>query len=256
MKAKTIAIYMFSILLFIYGTIVKIKSPASQFFIFWILLAALLIFYNKKKFKLNPITRKLIFSSSLIFLVFFIVIQVQILMSFKTRAEENLDYIIILGTEIIGNQPSQNLKLRLDKGIEYLNQNPKTKVIVTGGRVSNPDYSEAEVMAKYLLKNAIDPSKIIMEQKSTRTIENMNFSKVLMEYDWKHEGSMGIRQESKKSPSYAILTNNFHMKRALVIAKKLGLNQVQSISASSDRILLVNSLTREFFAFIKYWILD
>lgn len=95
------------------------------------------------------------------------------------------------------------LKYRLDKAVEYLNENPDTVCIVSGGQGSNEPWSEAEGMARYLQEKGIDTARILTEDQSQTTGQNITNSKKLM----------------KEGASVGIVTNNFHVFRALQIAK-------------------------------------
>ena len=64
----------------------------------------------------------------------------------NTEGKPGLDYIIVLGAQIYERGPSAVLRFRLDKAVEYLNENPQTKCIVSGGKGSNEPCSEAEGM--------------------------------------------------------------------------------------------------------------
>ena len=71
---------------------------------------------------------------------------------------------------------------RLDKTIEYVNnQEKESKIIVSGGQGRGEDISEAQAMKKYLVNNGIKEELIIMENKSTSTNENLIFSKAIIE---------------------------------------------------------------------------
>ena len=94
---------------------------------------------------------------------------------------DNLDYLIVLGAQVYKNGPSPVLKFRLDKAYEYLSANPETRCIVTGGQGSNEPFTEASCMADYLVKRGIDSGRIILEDKSTTTAQNLTNSN---EYRW------------------------------------------------------------------------
>lgn len=114
-----------------------------------------------------------------------------------------LDYIIVLGAQVRKDGPSPVLKYRLDKAVEYLNENPDTVCIVSGGQGSNEPWTEAEGMAQYLQEKGIDTARILTEDQSQTTEQNITNSKMLM----------------KEGASVGIVTNNFHVFRALQIAK-------------------------------------
>ena len=159
---------------------------------------------------------------------------------FTASGSKNLDYIIVLGAQVRENGPSVALRYRLDAAIGYLNENPNTICIVSGGQGANEPFSEAEGMAEYLLQNGIKNSRIILEDKSTSTVENLKYSKVLM---------------SSSYDSVGIVTNNFHMFRAIQIAKAQGLNNVCGIAANSNVMYLPNNVLRECLAILKDWVM-
>lgn len=89
---------------------------------------------------------------------------------FKSR---KLDYIIVLGAGIKGEQVTPLLASRIDQGIEILKKNPKALLIMSGGQGKGEDIPEGEAMARYAINKGIDESKIIIEDKSTNTKENL-----------------------------------------------------------------------------------
>ena len=90
-------------------------------------------------------------------------------------------------------------------------------------------------MANYLMQKGIDKDRIRKEESSQNTIQNIRFSMALME----EESSVGI------------ITNNFHLFRALAITKKQGLSNCVGIPADSKAIYLPNNMLREFFGILK-----
>ena len=112
--------------------------------------------------------------------------------------------------------------------------------IVSGGKGANEPFSEAESMAEYLLKNGIEKSRIILEDKSTNTVENIRNSKALMDMSYRNVG---------------IVTNNFHMFRAVQIAKAQGLKGVCGIAANSSVLYLPNNVLRECGGILKDWMM-
>jgi uncharacterized SAM-binding protein YcdF (DUF218 family) len=169
-------------------------------------------------------------------LVIFLVIEGCILSGFREKGKENLDYIIVLGAQVYENGPSMVLKFRLDQAIEYLQDNPETTCIVSGGQGYNEPFAEAVGMADYLEKNGISKERIILEDKSKNTKQNIANSMQLMP-----EGA-----------SVGIVTNNFHVFRALQTAKREGLENVCAIAADTTKLYLPNNMLREFFGVIKF----
>lgn len=155
---------------------------------------------------------------------------------FGEQAQPGADYMIVLGAQWKSHGPSYVLQKRLDAAVEYLRMNPDTVVIVSGGQGSNEPMAEAAGMAVYLENAGIDPERIVQEGRSTNTSENLEFSAVFLD---------------KAQDSVVIVTNNFHVYRALGIARKKGYAKVEGLSAGSYPAMLPNNLLREFFGVVK-----
>lgn len=169
-------------------------------------------------------------------MVLLLIIEGMIVSEFRATAQAGADYVIILGAQWKTSGPSYVLQKRLDKAIEYLNANPETKVIVSGGQGYDEPISEAEGMKGYLEAAGIEPERILMEDASTNTTQNLIFSGELL---------------NKSDDSVVIITNNFHMFRALAIARKQGYTHVEGLSAGTYPITVPNNLLREAFGVVK-----
>jgi uncharacterized SAM-binding protein YcdF (DUF218 family) len=173
-------------------------------------------------------------------LALFLTLQGLILSGSHTDAAE-ADCIIILGAGLRNGAPSLILQRRLNAAIGYLHEHGDVPVVVTGGLDRNETITEAESMFRYLVNHGVDESLIIKEEKSTSTRENLAFAVALME-------EHGLSAERIK---VAVVTNEFHLYRAKLIAKKLGLDAV-GISAETP-YLNVRALYsfREAFALLR-----
>lgn len=117
--------------------------------------------------------------------------------------------LIVLGCKVYGEHASRSLRERLDAALIYLEENLDSQCIVSGGMGEGEKISEAECMYRYLIKKGIHSSRIIKEDKSTSTRENLRFSKKIIE-------------EKGLSKNIAIATSDYHQYRASKIAKTLG----------------------------------
>lgn len=159
-----------------------------------------------------------------------------ILSQYHAQGEAGLDYIIVLGAQMRQTGPSFVLKCRLDKAYEYLIDNENTICIVSGGQGSNEPCSEAQGMYEYLVGKGIAASRIVMEDQSTDTSENIAYSaRLIGDYD----------------ASVGIVTNNFHVFRSVQLARHAGFHNVCGIAATSDIYFQINNLVREFFGIMK-----
>lgn len=158
----------------------------------------------------------------------------------QMNATYDADYIIVLGSKVNGTKPSYSLQYRIDKAAEYLKSHEKAIAIVSGGKGKGEDISEALAMKNELMKLNIAEDRIIMEDKSTSTDENIKFSKPL------------IPDNMKKG---MIVTNDFHMFRAKKIAAKQGL-QLEGLPAATPKRIVIPSNIREYLAITQYWFMD
>lgn len=153
------------------------------------------------------------------------------------KPEPGADYIIVLGARVNGTKVSRNLKYRLDAAMDYLEDNPGCKVVVTGGQGKGEDITEGQAMEDYLVQNGIDPGIIFKEEKSKNTEENLKYSMDI------------IKDQSAK---VVVASNNFHIYRAKKIALEQGYKNVSGIGSSTVIFTIPNCYLREAFAVIKY----
>lgn len=163
-------------------------------------------------------------------------IQVLIFSQFRKHVKKELPYIIVLGAQMKLHGPSKILKRRLEIACEYLMDNIKTVVIVSGGQGSNEPMSEAEGMERYLIEKGIEPDRILKEELSVNTHQNLVFSKNLY-----------LRAVSE----IGIVSSNFHIFRAKKLALKAGFQKVYGLPAYSEPLMLLNHTSREVCGIIK-----
>lgn len=159
---------------------------------------------------------------------------------YMAEPQTGCDYIIILGAQVRGNKPSATLKYRLDKGYEYLEEHPETKAVLSGGQGPDEIMTEAEAMHIYLVQKGIAEERLILEDESHSTYENLINSFKLIDAE-------------KEDAVICVVSNRFHILRAQIQAKKLG-RQVGGIGAKSYLYLIPNYYFREFFAVAKEFI--
>lgn len=214
----------------------------STFFLIWGVIAVVcgvlsLLFAHQEWLVCLPKWIKVSFvSCCMIGLLLLGIVEGLIFSQFADKPQPEADYVLILGAQWKANGPSYVLQKRLDAAIAYLESNPDTMVIVSGGQGSNEHISEAVGMQSYLVEKGIAEERILMEDKSTSTVENLMFSENLLD---------------KENDRVVLVTNNFHMFRAEQIARKYGYKHVEGLAAASYPAMLPNNLLREFFAIIK-----
>lgn len=119
--------------------------------------------------------------------------------------------VIVLGCEVKGEQPSRMLLGRMDTAVRFLRENADTICVVSGGKGENESVSEAVCMFRYMTACGIEPSRILLEDRSTSTRENLLFTSEILRKN-------GLKTE------VAIVTNEFHACRANLIARACGLH--------------------------------
>jgi uncharacterized SAM-binding protein YcdF (DUF218 family) len=154
------------------------------------------------------------------------------------KGEKDLDYLLVLGAQVRGDVVSQALEDRLVAARDYLEENPETKAVLSGGQGTGENISEAQAMYDWLTAQGIDKERLIMEARSTSTWENMTFSKALLPED---AGEIRV----------GIVTNNFHVYRGVKLAKACGFTKAQGIAGESHSLLQLHFLVREAFALAK-----
>ena len=170
----------------------------------------------------------------------FFVLEGLVISGMSSKPQKELDYIIVMGAQVKGTVPSKSLLRRIEAARDYLNENPDTIAIVSGGKGDKEDITEAECMYNYLVGYGIPEERIIMEDKATNTDENIEFSMEIIN---------GI--SNVENPSIGIVTNNFHVFRTLCVCDEKGYD-VTGIPAESDEILFINYMVRESFALVQY----
>ena len=139
--------------------------------------------------------------------------------------------LIVLGCQVRGDVPSLMLKNRIDEAFDYLEENPEATAILSGGQGADEFMSEAECIYNNLVEKGIDKNRLIIEDKSVNTDENI-------------KNSLKIIEEKSLSKDIALATSDFHQKRAAMICEKYGLN-AHAVNAPTPAYLVPVYYTRE-----------
>ena len=159
---------------------------------------------------------KLVKYGFLLILVYFIVCNIFIFIYAQQKPSQHAQTMVILGSQVLGTPAvaSPTLADRLDVAVQYLNENPETKVVVCGGQGEDESATEASVMAKYLIDKGIDANRVYQEDKSRRTAEQFIFANRVI--------PLG---------KTVVVTNDFHILRSIMLAKRSGIHDVSGLSA-------------------------
>ncbi len=176
----------------------------------------------------------------LIFSLYFCYLHIQIRQASNQVVPENADYMIILGAKVKGTIPSLSLQYRIDAAADYLQANPKTIAIASGGQGPGEDMTEAEAIKRELMKKGISETRILVENQSTSTNENIRFSK---------------RMIPEEMVDGLVVSNDYHIFRATKIGKDHGLMLI-GIPAKTPTVALLKSYSREYLALTKYYLMQ
>ena len=271
MSLPFIALTAAGIACILYGIMVMLIRSGTMFFAVWLALGGFLVLLGRltriRFWDMMPRFVKAVLVCVLVVgLLIFGACEVMVLSGFGTSAPPGADYLIVLGAQVRPDGPSVVLRYRLDAAADYLSNNEGTRCIVTGGKGRNEHISEGEGMKQYLVGLGIGEDRIIVEDQAVNTIQNIQFSKALILADsgesaledsdsGKGGGTGGAEADpaagSEVSMPVAVVTNNFHVARAVRLARKQGFTNVSAVSAPSDPLYLPNNMFREFFGFAK-----
>ncbi|ELP8598550.1 YdcF family protein [Listeria monocytogenes] len=172
--------------------------------------------------------------------IYYLIVATFMFSGTRAKPSENADTVLILGAKVNGDpaEPAEVLKERLDAAVTYLNENPMMQVVVSGGQGEDESASEASVMEEYLVNKGITRSRIKIENKSRRTEENIKYSK-----------------EKFNLGKTVIVTSDYHMYRALMLAKRQGLD-ASGLPAKSRSVIKIKNMMRETLSITYAWVFD
>lgn len=198
---------------------------------------------NESLYKFFRITKILFY----IFIISFIGIEIAII-AYPKNNENKDDYIIVLGAGLDnGETPNLILSERLDAAIKCIKDNKANYIVLSGGQGADEKISESQAMSKYLQDRGIDRGRIIEENQSRNTNENIKYSKEKIE-EHSHKPINDV--------SVKIVTTDFHAFRSSILAKKSGYVSFDNYSSSTLWYFIPSTYTREAFAVVKSMLLD
>lgn len=151
------------------------------------------------------------------------------------------DVAIVLGAATYNEDVSPVYQERLNHSINLYQQGYVKKIIVTGGLSPHNKQSDAYTAKHYVISQGIPEEDVLIEEQSTITQENLNNSKVLMEENCFHTA--------------VIVSDPLHMKRAMLLAKDIGIKSYSSPTPTTMYKSLktkIPFLSRELFYYIGY----
>ena len=119
---------------------------------------------------------------------------------------KNVDCILILGAGIWGDKPSPMLQDRLDEGVKLYKEGIASKIIMSGDH-GREEYDEVNIMKEYAIEQGVPSEDIFMDHAGFSTYESIYRAKEIFDAD-----------------NIVIVTQEYHLYRALYIADKLNIN--------------------------------
>ena len=148
----------------------------------------------------------------------------------RAQAPDNMDYLLVLGASVYQDGPSPALTRRINAVMDCLDRHPNAVIIASGGQGRSEPVSEARCIRDELVRRGVDPGRIVLEDQSTNTLENMRFSRKLID---------------RPDAAVAVVTNNYHVWRSLRLAERAGLTNVHGIAAEYTGPTLIHFMVRE-----------
>ena len=200
---------------------------AGALFALWGAAALLLALLDKRPPKWFLVLFRSLLAAGL---ALFLTAEVLILSHMKDSPREEPDYLVILGALVDGRTASPALQSRIDAAADYLLAHPSVKAVCCGAAGPDEDISEARCIADGLTAAGIAPERLLLEERSSTTSENLSFAAKLLPGD----------------ASVCVVTSNFHLFRAMMSARSAGFGEVSGLAAPFGGALLPHYLVREF----------
>lgn len=158
----------------------------------------------------------------------------------KGNTKDTPHVLLILGCRVRGDKPEETLQMRIEAAAEYLKNNKDVIAIACGGIVHDDQTkSEAQAISEGLTAKGIGIERIILEDKSTTTRENFLNAMEIMD------------KMSEEKLKVAMLSSEFHLLRASLLAKKCGL-EVTTVPAPSPKKQKLKNYARELICFAEF----
>ena len=163
------------------------------------------------------------------------VTEVPIVADARTDAGDDTRFLVVLGARVDpGGEPSFSLLWRLESALDFLESHPGALAVLSGGQGPDEDRPEARAMYDWLVARGVDPGRLIQEPRATNTRENLSYS-------------FDLIRERGYDPSgcTAVVSSSYHLHRAKLLARQLGVEVAGVASHPGDPVVALNYYLRE-----------
>lgn len=156
---------------------------------------------------------------------------------------DSVQTVIVLGCGVRGETPSLMLRYRLEATLQWLNEDPDSVAILCGGQGPGEDITEAEAMRRWLTEHGVEENRLLKEEKSTNTRENIRNAEKI------------IGENASNQKEVAVVTTGFHLFRSKKICNSEGLVSY-GIAAKMPELPFfhLNYYCREFASIMKMYL--
>ena len=231
MRLKRKCSALIALLLILAGCVLRFAMPGHDFLGYTLWGIAVLVFLFPRVHRVGRTVLGVLVCAGLIV---FTVFEIPVVHDARTDTDAHPDTIVVRGAGVNGSTPSLSMCNRLDAALTYLNANPAATVIVSGGQGPGEDITEAKAMADYLTAHGIDSARIVQEDRSRTTRENL-------------ENSFAILRARGGDPAHgaAIVTSEYHLYRAKRMARSLGADPAGIAAETTLPSMRINYFIRE-----------
>ncbi len=207
----------------------------------WLALFAL---FSRRNTRVSRTMRALLALAIVVGFPLFLVAEIPVLRDARGSEDTTAPWLIVCGAGVNGSTPSRSMTDRLEKTLEWMDENPGSAVILSGGQGPGEDLSEAQAMRGWLAARGVDTDRLLLEDKSSNSYENLVNSLALIQADG-----------GDSAGKVAILSSEYHLHRLGWMAKKLGCEPVLVAARTTKVSLFINYAIREACGMWKIWLL-
>lgn len=149
-------------------------------------------------------------------------------------------WLLVLGVRLQKGAITDDYALRLEKAQALQTRGPKCRILLLGGSIGAEGVTEAEKGKEYLAGRGVSSSRIMLEDRSRNTLENLRCAQAVL-------GDTGTERA-------VLITNRYHLARCQAIAVGLGLPH--TLCAAEERLRLDAHVLVRFLpeAYYLHWI--